>query len=111
MNPLVPSVHYAFENVLISLTTLFVAWCSFCLTLYVILPLSFIKAVIFNPKPQDIQLQDKPAMALLVVGASWGLGFSVLKQYAKETDAVIVVTGAAVGQYLCTFRYWARSDI
>ena len=99
---LVPSVPYAFENVVISLTTLVPAWFSFGFTLYVILPLSFIKEVKFNSKRQEGRGQDKP-LVLLAVGVSQGLAFNVLKQYTEEKDMFIVAAAA--------FGWWSISDV
>jgi len=94
-------------------TLLFLLRPLFGFTLYVILPLSFIKEVKFNSKRQEGRGQDKP-LVLLAVGVSQRLAFNVLKQYSEEKDMFIVVAAAfgwwtltSLGRVSRRVRHWA----
>ncbi|KAF9044067.1 hypothetical protein BJ165DRAFT_1528637 [Panaeolus papilionaceus] len=102
MNPLIvrqiPTVSYTIQNIWISAASITVAFVSFFFTCFVVLPLAILKPFVrpFIDKgrmnsPDGAQLKPlDERKVVLVVGASRGIGLSVVKQYAEDPNAVVI---------------------
>ncbi|KAF9481056.1 NAD(P)-binding protein [Pholiota conissans] len=91
----IPTVAYTVQNILISIASIISSIASFLFTLWIILPLSMIRAVIPANMLQSINSEGKNKV-VLIVGASRGIGFSVLKQYADDPDTVIIAASRSI---------------
>ncbi|KAF9560670.1 NAD(P)-binding protein [Agrocybe pediades] len=94
---LLPTFPYVAQNVLYSLAQLVVAAASLFLTVFLFIPLSLLRVML--PKrwlqpvgmtQQEATEKNKRNRVVLVVGASRGIGFSVMKQYVNEPDTIII---------------------
>ncbi|KAJ3517044.1 hypothetical protein NLJ89_g762 [Agrocybe chaxingu] len=90
----IPSVAYTIQNMWISLSAMVLAMASFFFTLWVVLPLSMTRP--FFPKPKPSLPETETKKVVLIIGASQGIGFSILKQYADEPDTVIVAASRSI---------------
>ena len=118
----IPSFSYTFQNLLISLATIAAASASFFFTLFVILPLAclrtllppnilILRGVIGSPKgvvngengAVDVEREKvllselRRNKVILVFGASRGIGFNVIKQYANEENTVVIAASSSMG--------------
>ncbi|KDR72145.1 hypothetical protein GALMADRAFT_213572 [Galerina marginata CBS 339.88] len=97
----IPTLSYTIQNILISLVTLVASTASLLFTLCVVLPLSMMRAGIpgglLVPRGRAAQnMRARGCRVVLVVGASRGIGFGVLKQYMNDPDVVIVAASRSV---------------
>lgn len=120
----IPSVTYTIQNLLISLATIAVSSASFFITLFVFLPLACLRAllplnmitlkgVIRFPKgiangenggvdvaKEKVRLSElRRNKVILVLGASRGIGFNVVKQYANEPGTVVIAASSSMGKH------------
>jgi len=118
----IPSVSYTVQNLLISLATIAVASASFLFTLFVFLPLACLRALlplnmvtlkgvigsshgITNGKNTGVDVEKQKVRlselrrnkVILVLGASRGIGFNLVKQYANEKNTVIIAASSSMG--------------
>ncbi|KDR69916.1 hypothetical protein GALMADRAFT_76617 [Galerina marginata CBS 339.88] len=95
----IPTVGYTIQNILISLTTLASSAASLFFTLCFILPLSLLRAFIprslLIPRGRTAEVMRKNKV-VLIIGASRGIGFGVLKQYVNEPDTVIIAASKSI---------------
>ncbi|KAF9004373.1 hypothetical protein BDQ17DRAFT_1355003 [Cyathus striatus] len=77
-------------NVVISLTTIVFAIGSLALTTLVILPLSALRSLRKQGISDEREPLNNKTDVVLIVGASHGIGFNVLKQYASKPNTTIV---------------------
>jgi len=120
----IPSVSYTVQNLLISLATIVVSSISFLFTLFVFLPLACLRALlplsmitlkgvigssqgITNGKNTGVDVEKQKVRlselrrnkVVLVLGASRGIGFNLVKQYANEKDTVIIAASSSMGKH------------
>jgi hypothetical protein len=113
---------YALQNLLISLFTTITSSASFFFTLFVILPLAclrtllphnffVLRGVIGSPQGivngenggtdmerEKVRLsQLRRNRVILVLGASRGIGFNVVKQHANEENTSVIATSSSMG--------------
>lgn len=94
----VPTLPYAIQNVLMSVASIIAATLSLIFTMSIVLPLSIARVVL----PNSFFRRDIPGgrgKVVLIVGASRGIGFNVLKQYADEPDTVIIAASRSIGKH------------
>lgn len=95
----VPTLGYTIQNIFISLATVASASASLFVTVFVVLPISFMRTMAprkYLQAPGSAALADKNKV-VLIVGASRGIGFNVLKQYANDPDTVIIAASKSIG--------------
>jgi len=89
----IPPLSYTLQNILISCATVLVALFSLGITFAIFLPISCIRFLITLPfalsKKDRIKLGDQHRN-ILIIGASHGIGRSILEQYASEPETSIV---------------------
>ena len=93
----IPTLPYAIQNVLMSIASIIAAMASLVFTMSIVLPLSIARGVL----PNNLFRRDIPegrGKVVLIVGASRGIGFNVLKQYADEPDTVIIAASRSIGK-------------
>jgi len=115
-----PTITYTLQNISMSLATMVTSTASFFFTISFILPLSLLRA--FIPRQKIIQsIEAKNAgeaesanvpknKVVLIVGASRGIGFNVLKQYASDPDTVIIAASRSIGMFLKYNSYGITLD-
>ncbi|KAJ2928685.1 hypothetical protein H1R20_g8359, partial [Candolleomyces eurysporus] len=91
----VPTLEYAFQNILVSIATVISASLSLTLTALVVLPLSALRAIVQKGDSGILTLIPpeectKRGKVVLIVGASRGIGFEVLKQYVPEPNTTVI---------------------
>jgi len=126
----IPSLSYTFQNLLISLATITTSYASFFFTLFVILPLACLRTLllpnmfilrgvigphqgIVNGENGGIDVeQEKVRLSelrrnrvVLVLSASRGIGFNVVKQYANEENTLIIAASSSMGALQIRFRH------
>lgn len=120
----IPSVSYTIQNLYISLATIAVSSASLFITLFVILPLACLRALlplnmvtlkgvigspqgIANGKSGGVDVEKEKVRlselrrnkVILVLGASRGIGFNVVKQYANESGTVVIAASSSMGKH------------
>ncbi|CAA7269688.1 unnamed protein product [Cyclocybe aegerita] len=90
----IPSVSYTIQNMWISISAMTFAMASFFFTLCVVLPLSMTR--FFIPIDKLSMPETETKKAVLIIGASRGIGFNILKQYIDEPDTAIVATSRSI---------------
>jgi len=121
----IPSVSYTIQNLFISLATIAVSSASFFITLFVFLPLACLRALlplnmvtlkgvigspqgIANGKNGGVDVEKEKVRlselrrnkVVLVLGASRGVGFNIVKQYANESGTVVIAASSSMGKHL-----------
>ncbi|KIM35509.1 hypothetical protein M413DRAFT_79337 [Hebeloma cylindrosporum] len=90
-----PSVSYTMQNLFISLATIAVSSASLFFTLFVFLPLACLRALL--PLNMKVRLSElRRNKVVLVLGASRGIGFNLVKQYANEKGTVIIAASSSM---------------
>ncbi|KAF9556928.1 NAD(P)-binding protein [Agrocybe pediades] len=101
----IPTLSYTMQNIAISIATMIASTMSLLFTVSVILPLSILRS--FLPRERIMLASEKNhttgvdghaprKKVVLIVGASRGIGFNVLKQYASEPDTVIIAASRSI---------------
>lgn len=106
----VPTLPYAIQNVLMSVASIIAATLSLIFTMSIVLPLSIARVVL----PNSFFRRDIPGgrgKVVLIVGASRGIGFNVLKQYADEPDTVIIAASRSIGKHNWAITFPPASNI
>ncbi|KAJ2915375.1 hypothetical protein MD484_g5030, partial [Candolleomyces efflorescens] len=90
-----PTLEYTFQNILVSIATVISASLSLTLTILVVLPLSALRTIIQKGNSRSLTLVPpeecrKRGKVVLIVGASRGIGFELLKQYVPEPNTTII---------------------
>lgn len=75
---------------------------SLVLTISVFLPLSILRNVLLHMAPSTLTVsqsrqRNAAHKVVLIVGASRGIGFNVLKQYMNEKETVILAASRSIG--------------
>ncbi|TFK34343.1 hypothetical protein BDQ12DRAFT_613708 [Crucibulum laeve] len=105
MNPFsprnIPPLTYTLQNIVIALSSLLVALFSLLLTVVVFLPLSFLRACTPTEslKHNNTPLPQKEVV--LVVGASHGIGYNVVRQYVNRPNTTIIAVSRHMGTPRC----------
>jgi len=124
---IIPPVSYILLNLLISLVMITSSFTAFFLTLFIVLPLGCLRALL----PVDMAILEGVIRSLqeitkskdgeggteknkekerlselqrnkvvLILGDSLEIGFSIIKQYANEPDTVIIMASSSVGKHI-----------
>ncbi|KAF5327265.1 hypothetical protein D9619_003938 [Psilocybe cf. subviscida] len=96
----IPTIGYTLQNMAMSLAAVAASAASFFVTTFFFLPLAVVRTVLAR-FPGGMLMGNRHAMTdvnkvILIVGASRGIGFNVLKQYADDPNAVIVAASRSV---------------
>lgn len=100
----IPTLRYTLQNIGMSLASMAVSTASLLVTVLVILPLSLFRHLFVGLRGGAPAGSGNSSAGskkvILIVGASRGIGFNVLKQYANDQNAVIVAASRSIGEYL-----------
>jgi FlaA1/EpsC-like NDP-sugar epimerase len=93
----IPTLAYTVQNIFMSMATMMTSTATFFFTLFFVLPLSMLRAI----TPSSV-LQHPNAggmnKVVLIIGATHGIGYSVLRQYMNEPDTVVIATARSIGK-------------
>lgn len=94
----IPTVGYTLQNMAMSLAAVAASAASFFVTAFFVLPLAVFRTALTRvPSGMSTSTMDTKKV-ILIVGASRGIGFNVLKQYADDPNAVIVAASRSIGK-------------
>jgi len=90
------------QNIVISFSSMVASLLSLVLTICIFLPLSIARNILVRVTPSSFAVgqsrEQNPAhKVVLIVGASRGIGFNVLKQYMNEKETVILAASRSIG--------------
>ncbi|KAF8148704.1 hypothetical protein B0H34DRAFT_668474 [Crassisporium funariophilum] len=100
----IPTLPYTIQNILISIGSVVASTASLLLTIFVILPMSMMRAVMPRSWLMSNMGRCEPGVTMvnprrkvvLIVGASRGIGYNVLKQYAVEPGTLIIAASRSI---------------
>lgn len=96
----IPTLPFTLQNIAISFASVIAATASLSFTVSVMLPLATCRAILPTHMFRSA-IPEGRNKVVLIVGASRGIGFNVMKQYAGESDTVVIAASRSMGQHHC----------